>query len=62
MSGKTKVVLKAKDGRTFAKIFDTYEEACIWIADRTARAGIDLQFEMANFDKEPTIEIYKEAP
>ncbi len=62
MSGKTKVILKSKDGRTFSKEFDSYEEATQWVSDNATRAGINISLEAAFFDQEPTIEIYKEAP
>lgn len=60
MSEKTLVILKSKDGRTFQFVFDSYEEATNWISDNTDKHGINLELEAARFDREPTIEIYKE--
>lgn len=57
---KTKVVLKAKDGRVRVLEFDSYSEATGWIHEQTTKFGIKLDLELAEFDQEPTIELYKE--
>lgn len=60
MNDKTLIILKDKRGNSHRFEFDTYEEACAWIAEQTNKYGIKLNLEHARFDKEPTIEIYKE--
>lgn len=59
---KTLVILKAKDGRRFEKVFENYAEATAWIAENCDKHGIKMELEAARFDREPTIEIYKEVP
>lgn len=58
MTGKTRVVVRAKDGRQFSKIFESYEAAKEWISANTTQHGIDLQLEVADFKNEPTFEVY----
>lgn len=38
---KTKVILKSKDGRTYEAVFDTYPEACDWVAARAAKREME---------------------
>lgn len=57
---KTLVILKSKDGRRFEKVFDSYEEATAWVQENTKKHGIELNLEFARFDRDPTIEAYKE--
>lgn len=57
---KTKVIVKAKDGRVKELIFDSYQEASSWISENTIKHGIKIDLIHAQFDREPTIEVYKE--
>lgn len=59
---KTLVILKSKDGRRRTMEFDTYEEAVNWISENCGKHNIKLELDTAIFDREPTIEIYKEKP
>lgn len=57
---KTLVIVTAPDGRRVEKIFSSYEEATAWVHENTKKHDIELGIEEARFDREPTIEIYKE--